>query len=552
MIHCSKVILTPSRLRLLAASTAVAALLPLAAIAQTQDCSLVNGSLPAGCDHANAGTVVDMPNGANVAPTAPAGDLGPYGFAITIEAATPSANTGTPPNDARQIDRILEDAGVQVTYDGLGAKPLLAIATNDLRTGYTAGSTVTFRSSSNYPAWIARAELRVVDARHPTKTVAILPATANGNVDWVMPADGVEEMLVTLRVYDAAGRFDETRAVPLNRTAKDFASTPKDGRIIAAAEGEDMTNRRAIPVRGGAVTVTGNTLYGGSTVSVMGEQAIADASGTFVLQRILPPGSHDIRVGVGQSGVTRHVDIPATEWFYVGLADVTYGREIGGDSYSLGRLAGYAKGHTAGGYTITASLDTREGELADLFSGLDEKNPDRVLRRIEPDDVYPTFGDDSTSFDDAPTSGKMYLRVEKDRSSFTWGDFKATKGSSRLIRSDRTLYGAQVLHESLAQTRDGDARLAFSAFAAEPDRLMQRDVLRGTGGSAYFLKRQDILSGTETILVQWRDPVTGLVIRSQTLTIGEDYEIDYFQGVILLKRPLGSSAGTELVTDRPL
>lgn len=549
--------IAPRRLRHLAATTAVAALLPLSAMAQSIDaCTLVNGVLPAGCEQPNANTVVHMPAGANTETTAPAADLGPYGFAITIETAAPVARkpdgTMAEPTDARRVDRILEDAGVQVTYDGLGAKPLLAVSTADMRTGYVAGAPITFRASSNYPAWISRAEVRVVDARHPTKTVAVLPVKANGTVDWAMPADGAEEMIYALRVYDSAGHFDETRVLRLNRTAKDFPAEAKDGKIVAAGEGEDMTARRAIPVRGGAVTVTGNTLYGGSTVSVMGEQAIADESGTFVLQRILPPGSHDIRVGVGQGGVTRHVEVPQTEWFYVGLADVTYGREFGGDSYSLGRLAGYAKGHTAGGYTITGSIDTREGELADLFSGLDEKNPDRTLRRIEPDDVYPTFGDDSTAFEDAPTSGKLFLKVEKDRSAFTWGDFKASNGATRLIRSDRTLYGAHVEHASLAQTPDGEARFKFSAFAAEPDRLVQRDILRGTGGSAYFLKRQDILSGTETLLVQWRDPVSGHVVRSQTLTIGDDYEIDYFQGVVILKRPLGSSAGSAVVTSRPL
>ncbi len=542
------------RLQRLAATTAVATLLPLSAHAQTIDaCTLVNGVLPAGCEQSNSGTVVHMPTGANTETAAPVDDLGPYGFAITVEAAAPAARSPDgAQEDVRRVDRILEDAGVQVTFDGLGAKPLLAISTEDMRTSYVAGAPVTFRASSNYPAWITRAEVRVADARHPTQTIAVLPVAANGTVTWAMPDEGADEMIYALRVYDSAGRFDETRVLQLNRSAKDFATEAKDGKVVAAGEGEDMTARRSIPVRGGAVTVTGNTLYGGSTVSVMGEQAIADASGTFVLQRILPPGSHDIRVGVGQGSVTRHVDIPKTEWFYVGLVDLTIGKEIGGDSYTLGRLAGYAKGHTEGGYTVTASIDTREGELKDLFSGLDEKSPDRVLRRIEPEDVYPTFGDDSTAFEDAPTSGKIYLKVEKDRSAILWGDFKTSDGATRLIRSDRTLYGLQVQHESLAQTTDGAARLKFSAFAAEPDRLVQRDILRGTGGSAYFLKRQDILSGTETLLVQWRDPVSGNVVQNQTLTAGDDYEIDYFQGVVILKRPLGSSAGNEVVTDRPL
>ena len=549
-------ILASHRLVGLLATTAVAAFLPLSAPAQSIDaCALINGVLPAGCEQSNAGTVVHMPAGSNTETTAAVSDLGPYGFAITIEAAPPNAALSTTPEtptDMRQVDRYLESAGVQVTYDGLGAKPVLAIATTDLRSAYVAGAPVTFRASSNYPAWITRAEVRVADASDPKTLIAVLPIDANGSVSWTMPAQGAAKMIFALRVYDSAGHFDETRVLPLNRTAESFATTAKDGAIIASGEGEDMTARRAIPVRGGAVTVTGNTLSGGSTVSVMGEQAIADASGTFVLQRILPPGAHDIRIGMGQGSVTRHVEIPQTEWFYVGLADLTVGKEIGGDSYTLGRLAGYAKGHTAGGYTVTGSIDTREGDLKDLFRDLDEKNPDATLRQIDPDVVYPTFGDDSTAFEDAPTSGKLYLRIEKDQSSATWGDFKATDGASRLIRSDRTLYGAQVLHDSLSQTTEGEPRLSFSAYAAQPDRLVQRDILRGTGGSAYVLKRQDILSGTETLLVQWRDPVSGHVVYSEPLTAGDDYDIDYFQGVVILTQPLGSTAGSEVVSDRPL
>lgn len=546
------------RLRGILATTALATVFPLSAAAQTQGCVLVDGVMPEGCTYAAEGTVVSMPAGANTTSTEPAGDLGPYGFSISIEAAD-SASTrqetiaGAPrlQEEARRIDRILSDAGIQVTYDGLGVRPRLAVSTGDMKSSYPAGAAVSFNASTNYPAWIRRAEIRVTERANPARVVAVIPVDPNGEVTWAMPADGEAELAYSMRVYDEAGRYDETRRLDISRSAADQGSVALTGPVVDPGEGEDMTARRSIPVRGGAVTVSGTTRSGGN-VTVMGEQAKADPSGAFVIQRILPPGVHDIRVGLGQGGLNRRVEIPKKEWFHVGLADLTYGRENGGESYTLGRLAGYAKGHTANGFTITASVDTREGELKDIFRDLDEKNPDRVLNRILADDVFPTFGDDSTSFDDAPTSGKFYLKVEKDKTAVLWGDYKADEGASRLIRSDRTLYGLQVTHESLSQTTHGEARLKFSAYGAEPDRLVQRDVLRGTGGSAYFLKRQDVLSGTETILVQWRDPVTGNVVQSRELVAGEDYEIDYFQGVILLRRPLSGTAGGGFLSDRPI
>jgi hypothetical protein len=544
----------------LAATTALAVLWPLAATAQQNlNCALIDGVLPPYCQHANAGSVVAMPLGANTEAT-PSADLGPYGFSISVDAA-PSASTdrvdvagaARGQDDLRRVDRMLAASGVQVTYDGLGAKPRLAVSTADMKTSYTAGSLVTFRASSNYPAWIARGEMRILDARDPSRVLATVPIGPNGTAGWTMPGDGAEDMFYALRVYDSAGRFDETAAMPLARSARDFGPTAKSGPMTAPGEGEDMTARRSIPVRGGVVTVSGNTGSGGA-VTVMGERAIADASGAFVIQRILPPGVHDIRVGMGSGQVTRRVDVPKTEWFYVGLADLTVGKPKGGETYTLGRLAGYAKGTMANGVMVTGSIDTGEGELGDLFSELDAKNPRRVLDRASADGVYPTFGDDSTAFNDAPTSGKVYLRVERDKTYAMWGDYKlAEDASSRLVRSDRTLYGLSLGHESLAQTSHGEARVKLSAYAANPDRSVQRDVLRGTGGSAYFLTRQDIMTGSETLMVQLRDPVTGNIVETRRLREGADYEINYFQGVVTLTRPLTSSAsGGGVISGNPL
>lgn len=542
------------------ASVAVLALQPVSVLAQgtpMEGCELIDGRLPDDCTHLNAGTVVAMPVGANAEPDIQTGPLGNQGFSIIVEADEPG---GAPMvvegakvrvNDIRRVDQALAAAGVEVRFDGLGARPRLAVSTDDLRRSYAAGDQVTFRASSNYPAYIARSEVRILDSNNSGRVIAVLPVRPNGTVDWAMPADGATDMVYSLRVYDSAGRYDETVMLPIARSAQRYADPLLDGPIVAAGEGEDMTRRRSIPIRGGAVTVYSEQVPPGSTVMVMGEPVPVDGTGAFVVERILPPGVQDVRVGVGGRTISRTVDIPQEDWFYFGMVDLTIGEEDG-DSYTLGRVAGYAKGTLANGVTITAALDTREGELDQIFRDIGAKEPDQVLRRILDDDVYPTFGDDSTYIDDAPTSGKLYLKVQKDNSHILWGDFQTTDESLRLVRSDRTLYGLQAVHESVGQTSFGEPRLRFSAYAAQPDRLAQRDVLRGTGGSTYFLRRQDILTGSATLYVQWRDPVTGLVVRQERLIEGQDYEINYFQGVVLLNRPLDQAGGGGLVTDRPL
>jgi len=63
---------------------------------------------------------------------------------------------------------------VQVTFDGLQIIPRLNVSTDDLRASYKAGQQVTFRSSTNYPGWIARAEVVVIDRASRTARAARL------------------------------------------------------------------------------------------------------------------------------------------------------------------------------------------------------------------------------------------------------------------------------------------------------------------------------------------------------------------------------------------
>ncbi|MDQ2066840.1 TonB-dependent receptor [Xinfangfangia sp. CPCC 101601] len=513
-------------------------------------CPLIGGQLPDNCARPDAGHIIPLAPGKNTEKDGVAPIAAPEGFRITIEEPkrpAPSLDGAT----ERKADLLLASDDIQVSFSGLETPRRLSLVTSDGRAGYVAGSRIGLRPAANYPAWVTSAELRIADAARPHVPLAKLPVTLNHEAAWVMPDTAeVRDYVVVLRVYDAAGRFDETTPVTLSRLAKDQPTEPKNAPLYASDDGEDMTRRRAIPVRGGTVTVSGSGPEGASSIEVMGERVALDGSGRFVIERILPPGVHTIRAGA--NGPARRVEIPVSDWFYVGQADLTYGTDKTEGSYALGRLAGYAKGVTAGGYTFRLSADTREGELRDLIRDLDEKNPDRVQARIAGDDVYPTFGDDSQMIDDAPTSGKLYARVDHGNSHLMWGDFQATPGSSPLIRSDRTLYGAQGKWVSPQVTPSGEAAAMVTLHAANPDRLSQRDVLRGTGGSAYFLRRQDILPGTETIWVEMRDPISGRVIERRQLAEDTDYEIDFYQGVVILRRPLSSSVGDGFLTDRPL
>lgn len=547
-----------SSARLLGA-TALTLVLAQSANAQSNiDCALVDGVLPEGCGHANAGTVISVPAGANTerATAGVMGTTGATGFAISIDGA-PVMGDRQLADKVRRTDVALAAADIQVKFDGLGAKQRLDLITVGPRRVFRAGDTVTFASQTNYPRWLARAEVRIIDLspRQGPRTIAVLPIQPNGQVQYAIPQDG--DFVAVHRVYDEKGRYDETYALSLNaRSNANGDGSVADGPTDVIEEGTDRTARRRIPVHGGAITVSGTSVGAGATVHVMGETLRADSNGRFVLNRIVPAGTHSVPVQVRNVDIVREVDIPRSDWFYVGIAEVTVGATksdaVGGtEHYQEGRLSFYAKGRTQKGYTITASADTGEEALGDLFRNFDKRDPRSLLLRLDPDDQYPTYGDDSELIEDAPTSGKFYLKVERDNNFFLWGNYRAKLSGGHYLRNERTLYGAQAEWAAAQQTEQGEPRVAVSLYAAQPDNLPQRDVFQGTGGSVYFLRRQDISIGSETVTVEVRDKDTGRVLERRTLIFGQDYDINYIQGVVTLSSPLNSFGGTGLVVTDP-
>jgi hypothetical protein len=73
-----------------------------------------------------------------------------------------------------------------------------------------------------------------------------------------------------------------------------------------------------------------------------------------------------------------------------------------------------------------------------------DKSPDALFRRIDPTTTIPTYGDDSTVEEGAPTLGKFYLKVKKHDNYGMWGNFKVGYTDNTLAHVDRSLYGANA------------------------------------------------------------------------------------------------------------
>jgi hypothetical protein len=124
-----------------------------------------------------------------------------------------------------------------------------------------------------------------------------------------------------------------------------------------------------------------------------------------VAEVVVPAGLHTVEVAVlDEAGngelFLRDLEFDESEWFYVGVADLTLAANLGDgrpdalegedaphdhDSVADGRLAFYVTGKFGEDWKLTASADTREEPVEDLFSNFLDKSPDSLFRRIDPD-----------------------------------------------------------------------------------------------------------------------------------------------------------------------
>jgi len=336
---------------------------------------------------------------------------------------------------------------------------------------------------------------------------------------------------------------------------------------LLAAYGESTLSDQSIRVSGGTVTVRGGGIPPGHTVWVAGHQVPVDAKGNFIAEEVLPTGAHTVEVAVlDEDGngtlYLRDLEFKPKDRFFFGMADLTVSKnhtstteqQMQGtnapydyDAHVAGSLSFFATQKFSNDWKVTASADTREEPVKDLFSNFLNKTPDSLFRRIDPSYYYPTYGDDSTTQELAPTLGKFYVKVEHHDDYGLWGNFRINYFDNELTQVDRGLYGGNLHWVSDGTTSFGERRIALDGFAAQPGTIAGRDEFQGTGGSLYFLHEQDILTGSEQVRIELRDKDSGLVMGTVNLRPSIDYEIDYLQGRIVLAEPLSSTAADNLL-----
>ncbi|HKX45989.1 MAG TPA: flagellar motor protein MotB, partial [Planctomycetota bacterium] len=453
---------------------------------------------------------------------------------------------------------------------------------------------VRFDMYTNYPHFISRAEVRIFDREQSQRAapLAVVEVGPDGAAHW-QPEDlavsgPARPLEFVLRAYDEKGRFDETapqtlwlvngsadRAALAAAGSDAGAATETDAPAPGssptepfAAYGESELVKRNIDLGGaGAVRVQGEGVPEGHSVWLAGRPVPVDENGRFVAEAVLPAGLHTVEVAVlDEQGngelYLRDLELEKSDWFYVGTADVTLAGNVENGnpdalqgmnsqtdpgSFADGRLAFYVNGRWGEDWRLTASADTREGPIDEIFSNFLDKSPDALFRRLDPDYFQPTFGDDGTVEETAPTMGKFYAKLARGDDHAMWGNFAVGYRDNELALVERGLYGGNLRYQTDATTRFGERRVTIDGFAADPGTVPSREEFRGTGGSLYYLRHRDLVMGSDRLRIEVRDKDSGLVTAIVPLSPDLDYDLDYIQGRVLLNEPISAIADDRLL-----
>jgi uncharacterized repeat protein (TIGR01451 family) len=265
-----------------------------------------------------------------------------------------------------------------------------------------------------------------------------------------------------------------------------------------------------------------------------------DRDGFIKFAPVTSSGLHHVSLSYNDHKVDVQVYVKPDyrEWIMVGLAEGTMGyndlsgnmqnlgaNDIKDNFYKDGRLAFYAKGKIKGKYLLTVSYDSAK-QKPDEANGL--------FGTIDPNKYYTLYGDATTVQYDAPSTEKLYLKIESDNFYAMFGDYNTGLTVTELTRYSRNLTGLKAEYQ--------DKDMSFTGFASQTGQAFVKDEIRGDGTSGlYHLSHNNIVLNSETITIETRDRFRSEVtLKSHQLTRYTDYTFDPIDGTVYFKEPVYS------------
>lgn len=262
-------------------------------------------------------------------------------------------------------------------------------------------------------------------------------------------------------------------------------------------------------------------------------------------------GSAKVRISAEFSPATRHLEVIAgnfsqsvrldflpylRDWIIAGYGQGTarygiskanqYGDVEGyPDGLSVdGQLALFAKGTIFGCYLLTAAYDSRPPEAES-----------KLFQELQPDKVFPIYGDASVQKYDAQTSDGKFVKIEKDKSYVLYGDYNTEFSQTELTKYNRSFTGAKAVVDACGFGVEG--------FWTKTRQSLVKDEIRGDGTSGYYyLSRASIVENSDKLTIEVRsvnDPA--IVLKSTALTRYTDYWINTTNGSVLFSDPVQSA-----------
>ena len=186
------------------------------------------------------------------------------------------------------------------------------------------------------------------------------------------------------------------------------------------------------------------------------------------------------------------------------------------------RSALYMKGLISGKTLLTLSYDT------------DKDKNGRLFQDIDPDAMYPIYGDSSTRGIDGQSTSKLYVRLDKGRSNLLYGDYITSSNDFNLANYNRSLTGAKAHYE--------EGAVKANAWVAYGVTSQVVDEIRGAGMSGpYSVSSPNGIKGSEKVELIVRDRFQpGVILQTTTLMRFSDYEFEVFNGRLLFRSPVPS------------
>lgn len=375
-----------------------------------------------------------------------------------------------------------------------------------------------------------RIRASLVDAFGNVRDTATLHVVAPGALAWIkvkVPddavADGTTPVSIEVELLDAQGTPITTRT-PLTLDASKGQwqvedldpATPGTQVFIEGGHQTFLLVPPADPGEG-AITVSSGAVKGQSDITFHPN-----------LRPMLAVGVVEGSLHFGSRGKGAIFPAGAADAFEqeLRLMSATSGNgRLGGGA----RTAFFLKGKIKGDYLLTAAYDS------------DKDTSGRLFRDIQPDEFYPVYGDASDRNYDAQSTGRLYVRIDRNRSYALFGDFTTTALASSGSDTAQSLGGYQRSLTGAREHYETD-RVTSNIWASQDSTRQVIVELAGNGTSGPFdFVASGTVANSERVEILTRDRnQPSRILDTHPLARFEDYEFEPFTGQLLLRAPVPS------------